>query len=580
MVGGSRQVFISYARSDAHRVTALVEGLRQLHYDTWLDEDLTGGQAWWDAILSQIRASSAVLVAVSPAALESVAVRREHEYGHAVGRPLLPVIVATVRLETLPPLLAPLQVVDYRGTGTKSAFALAAALATLPAPRALPRPLPDPPPIPISYLSELKERSQATALSMDEQLALIARLKVALARASEREAAEEVLRSLEKRNDLYQVSAREIEFLLSPLDRQVPRPPPREGASARPKGASTGEWGVRQIDEKAETVRHDQARAAQLIAEAERIAYSAAEYVRDFPLAALAGALAVIDPDRAEDITRSITNDFSRAHALTDIAKTLADTDPDRAERIARSIPDQSSMATALTWIARTLAPTDPDRAARLIADAERIALASTDEATRVNVLADVAEALAASDPDRAERVARSIPDRWVKASVLPLVARTLAGTDAGRAERIVRSWTDETEKAWALANIATTLATTDPDRAERIARAITDKFSKAWALANIATTVGATDPERAAWLIADAERLAYSAEKVVRRLRGLSRKPEALRSVAEALAPTAPDHAERVAQSITDEVERRWALGNVATTLATTDPDRAVRIA
>ena len=612
MVGGSRQVFISYARSDAHRVTALVEGLRQLHYDTWLDEDLTGGQAWWDAILSQIRASSAVLVAVSPAALESVAVRREHEYGHAVGRPLLPVIVATVRLETLPPLLAPLQVVDYRGTGTKSAFALAAALAALPAPRALPRPLPDPPPIPISYLSELKERSQATALSMDEQLALIARLKVALARASEREAAEEVLRSLEKRNDLYQVSAREIEFLLSPLDRQVPRPPPREGASARPKGASTGEWGVRQIDEKAETVRHDQARAAQLIAEAERIAYSAAEYVRDFPLAALAGALAVIDPDRAEDITRSITNDFSRAHALTDIAKTLADTDPDRAERIARSITedfsktqalsdiaktladtdparaeriarsitDQSSMATALTWIARTLAPTDPDRAARLIADAERIAVASTDEATRVNVLADVAEALAASDPDRAERVARSIPDRWVKASVLPLVARTLAGTDAGRAERIVRSWTDETEKAWALANIATTLATTDPDRAERIARAITDKFSKAWALANIATTVGATDPERAAWLTAYAERLAYSAEKVVRRLRGLSRKPEALRSVAEALAPTAPDHAERVAQSITDEVERRWALGNVATTLATTDPDRAVRIA
>lgn len=48
MAGGSRQVFISYARSDAERVDTLVEGLRQLRYDAWVDEELTGGQAWWD----------------------------------------------------------------------------------------------------------------------------------------------------------------------------------------------------------------------------------------------------------------------------------------------------------------------------------------------------------------------------------------------------------------------------------------------------------------------------------------------------------------------------------------------------
>lgn len=144
MAGGSRQVFISYARSDGERVHALVEGLRQLRYDAWLDEELTGGQEWWDTVLSQIRASSAVLVTVSRAALESVAVRREYEYGHAVGRALLPVVVELVRLETLPPLLAPLQVVDYREPGMKNAFALAAALAALPVPRALPQPLPEP----------------------------------------------------------------------------------------------------------------------------------------------------------------------------------------------------------------------------------------------------------------------------------------------------------------------------------------------------------------------------------------------------------------------------------------------------
>lgn len=150
MVGGSRQVFISYARSDAARINELVEGMRQLHYEPWMDQQLTGGQAWWDAVLSQIRASSAVLVAVSRGALESAAVRQEYEYGHAVRRPLLPVIVDRVGPELLPPLLAPLQAVDYWQPGTKGAFALAAALAALPVPQALPQPLPTPPPIPIS----------------------------------------------------------------------------------------------------------------------------------------------------------------------------------------------------------------------------------------------------------------------------------------------------------------------------------------------------------------------------------------------------------------------------------------------
>lgn len=247
MAEGSRQVFISYARSDAERVGALVEGLRQLRYDAWLDEELTGGQEWWDTVLSQIRASSSVLVVVSLAALESVAVRREYEYGHAVGRPLLPVVVDRVRLETLPPLLAPLQAVDYCEPGMKNAFALAAALLALPDPQALPRPLPEPPPIPVSYLSGLMERSQAATLSMDEQLALVARLKVAFGRASERGAAEEVLRSLQNRDDLYQVSAREIESILFPLNIQVPRPQRQGAPDAGPRASSSRKWSVNEI---------------------------------------------------------------------------------------------------------------------------------------------------------------------------------------------------------------------------------------------------------------------------------------------------------------------------------------------
>jgi TIR domain len=255
MVEGPRQLFISYARSDAERVNALVEGLRQLRHDIWLDVELTGGQAWWDTILSQIRASSAVLVAVSTAALESVAVRREYGYGHAVGRPLLPVVVDRVRLEMLPFLLARLQAVDYCQPGARNAFDLAAAIAALPAPQTLPRPLPDPPPIPVSYLSGLKERSQAAALSMDEQLALVAHLKIALGRAGERESAEEVLRSLQKRSDLYQVSAREIESLLLPLNRPATTPEPQTASHVPSLRPWTRIWVAKDLSRDGKSVR-------------------------------------------------------------------------------------------------------------------------------------------------------------------------------------------------------------------------------------------------------------------------------------------------------------------------------------
>ena len=51
-----------------------------------------------------------------------------------------------------------------------------------------------------------------------------------------------------------------------------------------------------------------------------------------------------------------------KASALASIAEALAATDPDRAERIAQSITDDSSKARALARIAGALAATDPDR--------------------------------------------------------------------------------------------------------------------------------------------------------------------------------------------------------------------------
>jgi hypothetical protein len=48
----------------------------------------------------------------------------------------------------------------------------------------------------------------------------------------------------------------------------------------------------------------------------------------------------------------------------------------------------------------------------------------------------------------------------------------------------------------------------------------------------------------------------------------------------AKALVTTNPNHAERTAQSITDERTKAWTLSDVATAAATTDPSLAERIA
>jgi hypothetical protein len=99
--------------------------------------------------------------------------------------------------------------------------------------------------------------------------------------------------------------------------------------------------------------------ATRLIADAERIAQSIAdEDSREWALAFIADATAVMDPDRAEHIAQSITYESSKAYALAAIARTVAATDPDRAERIAQSIADESSKekSSALTAVATVVA--------------------------------------------------------------------------------------------------------------------------------------------------------------------------------------------------------------------------------
>jgi hypothetical protein len=84
-------IFITYARKDRAGVEALRQDLERSHNAVWMDNELTGGQSWWDAILGQIRACDLYVFALSPESLKSRACVSELDYALAVGRPLLPV---------------------------------------------------------------------------------------------------------------------------------------------------------------------------------------------------------------------------------------------------------------------------------------------------------------------------------------------------------------------------------------------------------------------------------------------------------------------------------------------------------
>ena len=44
-------VFVSYSSRDGAALAQVTAALRRAHIEAWLDEELTGGEAWWNAIL-------------------------------------------------------------------------------------------------------------------------------------------------------------------------------------------------------------------------------------------------------------------------------------------------------------------------------------------------------------------------------------------------------------------------------------------------------------------------------------------------------------------------------------------------
>src|SRR4051794_19722562 len=207
------RLFVSYARRDMTVVAQLVNELREMGHEPFYDQDLTGGQRWWDVLLTRIEESDGFLPVLSDAYLESEACRLEARWASDVGVPILPLDLGGVASEMVDPHVAQTNWVRYGLEDRTSIARLARALGAVPA-RTPPATEPVRPPVPVTYLTATRQEiHDAEVMPVDRQLAIIATLRVKLGTEDD-SSARTLLTELRRRPDVTYASAVEIDHVL------------------------------------------------------------------------------------------------------------------------------------------------------------------------------------------------------------------------------------------------------------------------------------------------------------------------------------------------------------------------------
>jgi serine/threonine kinase PknH len=223
-------VFVSYSSRDRDAVKSLTQDLQDADEQVWMDQRLAGGEAWWRAILEQIRGCDVFIFALSQNSIESRPCQAELQYVQALELPILPVQVGPVDSMSLNPL-ATVQAIDYRHQTPNTGIRLIAALHRERARRQpLPSPLPEEPQVPFEYLIRLYTTiSNPDYLSPRDQAALVAQLQVGLGEDGQHEAAHNdivmLLTKLHDREDATHRTRTDVEAILASIGAQSPPQP-------------------------------------------------------------------------------------------------------------------------------------------------------------------------------------------------------------------------------------------------------------------------------------------------------------------------------------------------------------------
>jgi hypothetical protein len=191
-------IFLSYSRKDEAVVKVLAQGFEAAHREVWFDQDLGGGDAWWDKILENIRSATVFVFALSDESLNSRPCRAELDYARALNRPVLPVQVGRVTNFLSSPV-ADLQTIRFQSDNALAAFEIIAAIdeeARQLEP--LPEPLPPPPLIPFAYLLALSRQiDSTTGLEQADQTKVVDQLRRAIAEETDENVRREILANLQ-----------------------------------------------------------------------------------------------------------------------------------------------------------------------------------------------------------------------------------------------------------------------------------------------------------------------------------------------------------------------------------------------
>lgn len=233
-------LFISYSRQDAADLSELAAALHRSRQDVWIDQELGGGDAWWNTICERIRACDVLVVALSNHWLRSKPCQAELRYAQALNKPILPVRIGPVdnmRVNSL----AELQIVDYETPTAQSGVELITAVHVLTAqPRSLPDPLPEQPAVPYGYLMRLGDAMADKEISPQQQLQMLVELKAGLDEdgddPSARSDIAQLMRMLRMRHDVTFRTRTEIDNVLASLE--PASAPPEPEPPAVPKAAA------------------------------------------------------------------------------------------------------------------------------------------------------------------------------------------------------------------------------------------------------------------------------------------------------------------------------------------------------
>lgn len=97
-----RPVFLSYAHEDEQAANQLKEGLQAQGLSVWIDQKDVQSGSWKDRVIDGLNRSRAFVVLLTPASLDSEAVRKELSLAASEKVPIVPVQVSEIAEKALP----------------------------------------------------------------------------------------------------------------------------------------------------------------------------------------------------------------------------------------------------------------------------------------------------------------------------------------------------------------------------------------------------------------------------------------------------------------------------------------------